>query len=90
MLSLNEKIIYENKGDFLVISINENGYTLEDETAIFIFNRISTVHYENVDDAVSKLSWEFDMDEKNLSAARKEIKTFIEELLLNDIVVMNK
>ncbi|EIA6916498.1 reticulocalbin-1, partial [Enterococcus faecalis] len=40
MLSINEKINYEDKGEFLVISLNEDGFMLEDKTSIFIFHRI--------------------------------------------------
>ncbi|EGO6036446.1 reticulocalbin-1, partial [Enterococcus faecalis] len=56
MLSINEKINYEDKGEFLVISLNEDGFMLEDKTSIFIFHRIEAKKFKNIDEAVSRLS----------------------------------
>lgn len=90
MLSINEKINYEDKGEFLVISLNEDGFMLEDKTSIFIFHRIEAEKFKNIDEAVSRLSKEFDTDNQNMHIVREQIKAFIEELLKYDVVMMRQ
>lgn len=90
MLSINEKINYKDRGGFLVISPNEDGFMLEDKISTFIFYRVEAKKFKSINEAVPRLSKEFDTDNQNTYAVREQIKALMEEPLKHDVVVMRQ